>query len=61
MPEDLDLSKPGKFWAIAKNENTLTFHVTLAKPHYTKAALTANPQIAPADELMQPWSASFRS
>jgi len=53
--EELDLTKPGKLWAMPEYETTTTFHYVVPKPEYTKDKLVANPQIAPADEIMDPF------
>jgi hypothetical protein len=59
MMEELDLTKPGKLFAKAMNEMDTTFHVVMSKPNYTKAHLSQNPQIAPADMLMSPFTVPF--
>jgi hypothetical protein len=56
MGDELDLSKPGKFWAAVENESTTTFHLVLPQAGYTKDALSKNPAINPADDLMTPFS-----
>ncbi|HVY62618.1 MAG TPA: hypothetical protein VHF22_13240 [Planctomycetota bacterium] len=58
MGDELDLSKPGKLWAAVENEATTTFHLVLPQAGYTKDALSKNPAINPADELMTPFSLS---
>jgi hypothetical protein len=57
--DSIDLMKPGKLWAKAQNEKDVTFHLVLPKDKYTKANLTKNPQIDPADELMTPFTIGF--
>ena len=56
----LDLTKPGKFWALAENEETSTFHVVVSSKQYSKRKLLDNPTINPKDELMTPFSVSHR-
>ncbi len=55
IPE-LDLSAPGKFKAKVENQNTATFYIVVPQAHYTKDALSKNPNIAPADQLMSPFT-----
>lgn len=59
MPE-LDLTKPGKLWSKAENEENSTFYVVLPKAEYNKAALSQNPTIAAADQLMRPFEVSHK-
>lgn len=53
---ELDLSAPGKLKAKVENQNTATFHIVVPQAHYTKDALSKNPNIAPADQLMSPFT-----
>ena len=57
LPE-LDLNTPGSLWATASNEDNYTFHIVLPDPKYNKAALTKNPQVSSADQMMRPFTVS---
>lgn len=55
--QQLDLTKPGRIWAIPEFEATTTFHMLVPQGKYTKDAIIANPSIiSPADQLMAPFS-----
>jgi hypothetical protein len=52
----LDLSAPGKLKAMVENQSTATFYIVVPQAHYTKDALSRNPTIAAADQLMSPFT-----
>ena len=56
--QELDLTKPGKLWAVAENQENCTFHIVLPSPKYNKASLSKDPTIAAADQLMRPFEVS---
>lgn len=53
--DTLDLTAPGRLWCKAIFERDTTFHLLLPQKRYTKNQLTLNPQLNPADQLMNPW------
>ena len=55
--QTLDLMKPGKLWATAEHHVSVTFHLAIPQAGYTKDAMSKNPTIAAADELMTPFTA----
>ncbi len=57
---ELDVMKPGKLFARAENEMDTTYHIVLPQAHYTKDALSKNPQINAKDQLMQPFTVPFQ-
>lgn len=52
--EELDLTKPGKIWAIPEYESTTTFYMVVPNENNTKAKLIASAQ-PPSDQLMPPF------
>jgi hypothetical protein len=56
----LDLDAPGTLWVATANQETNTFHIVLPKDKYTSDALNANPTVDPGDQLISPWSASWK-
>ena len=53
--EELDLTKPGKLWAMPEYETDTTIYLVAPKPAYTKDELVKNPVIAKGDQLMEPF------
>jgi len=56
----LDLDSPGKLWVNSENEETNTIHIVVPQEKYTKEAMAQNPTVDPGDQLISPWSASYK-